>query len=106
MWGNYKPIDQNKLESLSSTQKSTVESVQASAKQGALSTVAVFPAIMLLAYIAMMMYFRSIGGYKPILLDDESDDFSGSSEKIEPTVEDQNLKNDDNSKSEMANEEE
>ena len=54
----------------------------------------------------MMMYFRSIGSYKPILLEDESDDFSGSSEKIEPTVEDQNLKNDDNSKSEMANEEE
>ena len=106
VWGNYKPIDQNKLESLSSTQKSTVGSVQASAKQGALSTVAVFPAVMLLAYIAMMMYFRSIGGYKPILLEDESDDISGSSEKIEPALEDQNLKNDDNSKSEMANEEE
>jgi hypothetical protein len=71
IFGNYKPIDQQKLQSLASSQQDGIVSIQASAKQGALATVAIFPAIMLLSYIGLMLYFRSIGGYKAIHLDEE-----------------------------------
>ena len=57
--------------SLSASDKSAISNIQTNAKQGALSTVAVFPAIMLLSYLGMMMYFRSIGGYRPIHLNQE-----------------------------------
>ena len=48
-----------------------ISKIQTNAKQGALSTVAIFPAIMLVSYLGMMMYFRSIGGYKQIHLNEE-----------------------------------
>jgi MFS family permease len=39
------------------------------ASQGALANMATFPAIMLIAYIGLFLYFRSKGGYKPVSLD-------------------------------------
>ena len=76
IFGDYKPIDQQKVGSLSASDKSVISNIQTNAKQGALSTVAIFPAIMLVSYLGMMMYFRSIGGYRPINLNEEeiSDD--------------------------------
>ena len=37
--------------------------------QGALADMAIFPFIMLIAYIGLIMYFKSRGGYKPVELD-------------------------------------
>ena len=71
IFGDYKPIDQQKVNSLSTSEKSVISKIQTNAKQGALSTVAIFPAIMLVSYLGMMMYFRSIGGYKQIHLNEE-----------------------------------
>jgi len=42
-----------------------VKSVREHSNQKALASMAVFPAIMLLAYIGLIFYFRSTGGYKP-----------------------------------------
>ena len=49
-----------------------LKSVSEQSKQKALGSMAVFPAIMLVAYIALFLYFRSRGGYKPVHLDGSS----------------------------------
>ena len=41
-----------------------INEVVKTAKQGALAKMTVFPGIMLLCYIALILYFRSQGGYK------------------------------------------
>jgi MFS family permease len=64
VFGKYKPLDQDKISSLESDEQSVVETIRASAKKNALLTVAIFPAIMLISYLALILYFRSKGGYK------------------------------------------
>lgn len=49
-----------------------VKSVSEQSKQKALGSMAVFPAIMLVAYIALFLYFRSRGGYKPVHLEESA----------------------------------
>ena len=46
--------------------KSIIQSITSAAKKNALATVAIFPTIMLLCYIGLMLYFKSIGGYKAV----------------------------------------
>ncbi|MEL6276994.1 MAG: MFS transporter, partial [Bacteroidota bacterium] len=46
-----------------------IKDIQGGAKKEALSTVAIFPAIMLVCYIILIFYFRSQGGYKPVELE-------------------------------------
>jgi hypothetical protein len=64
VFGKYKPLDQDKLVALESNDQLAVETIKASAKKNALLTVAIFPAIMLICYITLILYFRSKGGYK------------------------------------------
>ena len=45
--------------------KIAVAETKGAASQSALADMAMFPAIMLFAYIALFLYFRSKGGYKP-----------------------------------------
>jgi MFS family permease len=45
--------------------KAAVAESKGAANQGALKDMALFPAIMLVAYIILFLYFRSKGGYKP-----------------------------------------
>jgi MFS family permease len=66
VFGKYRPIDQDKLEALSDSEKSTVAGITASAKKNALMTVAVFPFIMLVCYLILIIYFKAKGGYKPV----------------------------------------
>lgn len=49
-------------------EKDTLDKVTGDAKKGALLWVALFPVIMLVCYIGLIFYFRSIGGYKPEML--------------------------------------
>ena len=71
IFGDYKPVNQQKVNSLSASEISIISNIQTNAKQGAPSTVAIFPAIMLVSYLGMMMYFRSIGGYRQVHLNEE-----------------------------------
>jgi len=64
LFGEYQPLDRDKVSSLSSDEKLVVETIKASAKKNALLTVAIFPAIMLVCYLALILYFRTKGGYK------------------------------------------
>jgi hypothetical protein len=72
VFGKYKPLDQNKAAQLPASEQTTIEEVQVTAKKSALSTVAIFPAIMLLCYLGMIFYFRSKGGYTAVELAEEA----------------------------------
>ncbi|MHC5064493.1 MAG: MFS transporter, partial [Planctomycetota bacterium] len=69
LFGRYQPVDLEKLGSASPEVQLTVGEVQAEAKKSALRTVVVFPGMMLVSYIGLLLYFRSKGGYKPIVLE-------------------------------------
>lgn len=46
--------------------KATVGELRSKSKQGALADMAYFPLIMLVAYLLLILYFKSKGGYKPV----------------------------------------
>ena len=71
IFGLYRPLDQNKMRGLSDEEKTVVENITAQAKQNALMTVAIFPAIMLVCYLILIFYFRKKGGYQPVHLEDQ-----------------------------------
>jgi MFS family permease len=68
VFGEYQPLDHEKIEALPPEQQNKVKAIVNSAKKNALQTVALFPAIMLVCYLILILYFRSKGGYKPISL--------------------------------------
>jgi len=63
--GNYTAVNATKVSALPEAEKAEVETIVKNAKQSALAKVAVFPAIMLACYIALILYFKSKGGYRP-----------------------------------------
>lgn len=69
IFGRYEPLDPERLEAAPEAVQGTVQGVQDGAKKGALKTVVIFPAIMLACYLALIMWFRSRGGYKPVILE-------------------------------------
>jgi len=48
--------------------KAEFEKVKNDSTQGALANMTIFPLVMLIAYILLILYFKSQGGYKPIEL--------------------------------------
>ena len=73
VFGKYKPLDQEKLAALSGEEKGIIASITATAKKNALATVAIFPAIMLVCYIILIFYFKSKGGYKAVVLNEQNE---------------------------------
>lgn len=67
-FGIYKVIDPVKILDASPGTLQTIKEVREDAKKDALRTVSLFPVIMLAGYIFMILYFRSKGGYKAVLL--------------------------------------
>ena len=66
IFGRYHPLDAKKVEAASENDRKVVNDIKQGAKKGALTTVALFPGLMLLSYIALLLYFRAKGGYKPV----------------------------------------
>ena len=66
--GAYTAVDGEKVGALSEDQKNKVEKSIKTGKQGSLASVAVFPFFMLACYIALILYFKNKGGYKPVEL--------------------------------------
>ncbi|NJM36642.1 MAG: MFS transporter [Akkermansiaceae bacterium] len=67
--GSYNAIDADKVAELSKTDKDTAEKITSAregANQGALAKIAIFPAFMLVCYIALILYFKARGGYKAV----------------------------------------
>ncbi|MBI3411228.1 MAG: MFS transporter [Planctomycetes bacterium] len=73
---HYKAIDdralKSKLEEVPVAQRQDLETkitdIRGASTQGALATMAIFPAIMLAGYLILIMYFKAKGGYKPVEL--------------------------------------
>lgn len=71
--GHYMAIDEAKVSSLPDRNvQQKVQAIDKTAKQRALSTISIFPGIMLLGYICLFIYFRSRGGYHAVELSSES----------------------------------
>jgi fucose permease len=68
IFGKYQPVDKEKVTALSEGEQRIVADTTATAKKNALMTVAIFPAIMLVCYLILILYFRARGGYKPVEL--------------------------------------
>ena len=107
---NYEVLSENAVtEKLADADQDTKDKVATARKDSgpkALATMTVFPLSMLIAYIAIYMYFRNRGGYKPIELDggdgssapsggDESPAPSGGDESPAPSGDDESSSSDD-----------
>jgi len=64
--GKYTAIDADKVKALGEEEAKEANEKIKVAKQGALANITVFPIGMLVCYIALFLYFKSRGGYKPV----------------------------------------
>lgn len=64
VFGPYLALNQTAVAQAGPAERQAIEQAQAMAKKGALSTAVVFPAIMFAAYLGLILYFRSRGGYR------------------------------------------
>lgn len=68
--GKYQAIDPDKAAALTDeTAQAQIKNATVTGQFSALGKMAFFPAFMLVAYLALMLYFKSKGGYKPVQLD-------------------------------------
>lgn len=72
IFGDYKAIDQVKLAEADPEDVTTVTTIRDNAKKEAIRYIVVFPVIMLISYLLLILYFRSRGGYKTVVLDKQS----------------------------------
>lgn len=70
--GAYDPLHDAAVEALPPEDEHVVAGVLSDSSQIALRYVAFLPAFMFLCYIGLIFYFRSQGGYKPVLLGEEA----------------------------------
>lgn len=68
LFGTYKALDAKKTLQAPPAAIEQINIVQNEAKKSALRTVAIFPALMFLCYLLMLFYFKSKGGYRPVIL--------------------------------------
>jgi MFS family permease len=66
VFGAYKAVSPDKAAKLSEEETTALTEIENSAPQATLKTTAIFPAIMLVCYLLIIMYFRKKGGYKPV----------------------------------------
>ncbi|RMG30297.1 MAG: MFS transporter [Bacteroidetes bacterium] len=71
IFGNYLALDQAALENAPEKDKQVIEEARTVAQKSALSTVAFLPILMMICYVALIIYFRSKGGYKPVELHED-----------------------------------
>ena len=64
----FQPLDKTKIAALPDAEKAEVENIRIANNQATLAKVAVLPAMMFLCYLALIFYFRSRGGYRPVQL--------------------------------------
>jgi hypothetical protein len=68
LFGNYLSLDMDRLESAPADDRDIITGIQLNAQKSALKAVAILPLIMLVCFFILLVYFRSIGGYKSITL--------------------------------------
>ena len=68
VFGTYRPLLQEQIDELPEAKQAEVATIREAAKKNALKTVAIFPCVMFACYVALILYYRSQGGYKPQIL--------------------------------------
>jgi DHA2 family metal-tetracycline-proton antiporter-like MFS transporter len=68
IFGTYDAIDPAKRAVAPAEQKAVLDSIDHESRHDALRTIAILPVIMFLVYLGLILYFRSRGGYKPVVL--------------------------------------
>ena len=68
IFGDYQALDQAKLATANADVNATVSEIRDDAKKEALRYIIVFPVIMFVGYTLLILYFRSKGGYKAVVL--------------------------------------
>ena len=68
VYGEYEAADADKVAALPAEERAVFTEAADGAKKGALATMAIFPTIMLLAYLGLIFYFKSRGGYRAVEL--------------------------------------
>jgi hypothetical protein len=71
VFGDYEALDQSKLATANAAESATVSDIRDNAKKTALRYIVIFPLIMLVSYVLLILYFRSRGGYKAIVLNED-----------------------------------
>jgi len=66
IFGPYNAVDAAAVAMLPPADQAVVQDVQDGSTKTALKSVALFPLLMCVVYIALIMYFKSKGGYKPV----------------------------------------
>jgi MFS family permease len=66
--GSYAALDKAAIVSLPEETQDQVSAIRDRETQGALAKMTMFPAFMLLCYIGLIFYFKSRGGYKPMVI--------------------------------------
>ena len=72
VFGDYQAIDQSKLAVGSAEDVGSVVAIQDSARKTALQDIVIFPIIMLVSYLGLIIFFRSRGGYKAVVVESGS----------------------------------
>lgn len=65
--GDYTAVDEQKVQAKENAKE--INEIVKTAKQGALANVTIFPLVMLISYLILIGYFKSRGGYKPVVID-------------------------------------
>jgi MFS family permease len=66
--GTYPTLDAERVSNLPKPDQEAITQISGAAKKDALMIVAIFPLIMLLAYLSLLFYFKTRGGYKAEVL--------------------------------------
>jgi MFS transporter, DHA2 family, metal-tetracycline-proton antiporter len=69
IFGPYAAIDPVKRAALPDENKNALDKIDHESRRDALRTIAWLPMIMFVVYLGLILYFRSKGGYKPVVLD-------------------------------------
>ena len=77
--GSYTAVNETKLAELPDSELKAATELKERRTQGALAKMAAFPALMLVCYLGLIVYFKSQGGYRPKVLIKEDENPPGES---------------------------
>lgn len=82
IFGDYQALDVAALAQSDDKVKEVVRTIQESSKKEALKTIAIFPIIMLVSYLGLIIYFKTKGGYKAVVLEEKEETEQLVTEKV------------------------
>ncbi len=82
IFGSTRTVNTDALDDQPEEIKNAVKSITTSAKQTSIRVLAILPMILMVCYLALILYFRSVGGYGVVGLEDESDEPGDAEETV------------------------